>query len=417
LKKFFVLFTSQAFSIFGSSIVGFALAWYLARETGSATVLTTAMLVNIVPEVILGPFIGPFIDRWNRKKIIIYSDLVTALLTAVLVVLFYTGAIQTWHIYVILAGRAASGAFQHPALSASMPMLVPQKHLVRANGFNMTLNGATRIIAPIAGAFLMDTMEIQWVLVVDIITAVIAVACLLPLRIPQPPPSTLPVRRNYFADLRQGFRYITSRRGLSYLIILDAVLSFFAAPAGALLPLFVTQYFGGDVLKLGWLQTAVAIGLMAGGLIMGVWGGFKRRIVTMLTGIMIQSISVFIFAFTTEGLFFLALALRLISGLTSAMLMAPWQAILQSVVAKDMQGRVFSLEGSFSRLMMPLGLIIAGPAADAIGLRPIWYVSAAAIFIVTGLAFFSRDLMNIESRKEEENIDSKSIRPASESNP
>jgi DHA3 family macrolide efflux protein-like MFS transporter len=202
--------------------------------------------------------------------------------------------------------------------------------------------------------------------------------------------------------LRQGFRYITSRRGLSYLIILDAVLSFFAAPAGALLPLFVTQYFSGDVLKLGWLQTAVAIGLMAGGLIMGVWGGFKRRIVTTLTGIMIQSISVFIFAFTSEGLFYLALALRLVSGLTSAMLMAPWQAILQSVVAKDMQGRVFSLEGSLSRLMMPLGLIIAGPAADAIGLRPIWYVSAAAIFIIAGLAFFSRELMNIESRKPEE---------------
>jgi MFS transporter, DHA3 family, macrolide efflux protein len=402
LKKFFVFWSSQAFSIFGSSVVGFALAWYLAKETGSATILTTAMLANIVPDVLISPFIGPFIDRWNRKKIMIYSDLATALLTAGLVVLFYTHTVQTWHIYAIIAGRAVSGAFQRPALQASIPMIVPQKHLVRANGFNTMLNGATRIIAPIAGAFFMEALDIEWVLSVDIITAVIAVGCLIPLAIPQPPPSTLQNKRNYFTDLKQGFRYITTRRGLMYFIILDAVLSFFAAPSGALMPLFVTQYFGGDVLKLGWLQTAVAIGVMAGGLLMGVWGGFRRRIVTTLTGIMIQAISVFIFAFTTEGLFLLALALRLISGITGAMLIAPWQAIYQSVVDKDMQGRVFALEGSLSRLMMPLGLVIAGPAADAIGLRPIWYGSALAIFIFTGLAFFSRDIMTLEDKKPKE---------------
>src|SRR4030042_3672447 len=111
MKKFFVLWSSQAFSIFGSSVVGFALAWYLAKETGSATVLSMAMLANLLPQVVLGPFIGPFIDRWNRKKILIYSDLVTALLTLVLVVLFYTGAIQTWHIYVIMFCRSTGGSF------------------------------------------------------------------------------------------------------------------------------------------------------------------------------------------------------------------------------------------------------------------------------------------------------------------
>ncbi len=138
MKKFFVLWSSQAASMFGSSVVGFALAWYLARETGSATILSTAMLVNILPVVLLGPFMGPYIDRWSRKKIIIYSDLVTTLLTLVLVVLFYTGTIQVWHIYTIIAGRAAGGALQMPALQASIPMIVPQKQLVRVDGFNMT---------------------------------------------------------------------------------------------------------------------------------------------------------------------------------------------------------------------------------------------------------------------------------------
>jgi DHA3 family macrolide efflux protein-like MFS transporter len=348
---------------------------------------------------VLGPFIGPFIDRWNRKQILIYSDLFTAALTAVLVVLFYTDAIQIWHIYIIMAGRAVGGAFQFPALQASLPMIVLQKHLVRANGFNMTLRGAVNIVAPAAGAFLMEALDMQWVLSADIITAIIAIGCLLPLTIPQPLRSVSVIKPDYFTEMKQGFRYITSRRGLLYLIILDGVLSFFAAPANALLPLFVAQYFGGDVLKLGWLQTAAGAGVITGGLIMGVWGGFKRRIVTTLVSIMIQAVAVFIFGFSTESLFFLALALRLISGLTGAMLLAPWQAILQSVVAKDMQGRVFSLEGSLSVLMIPLSLAIAGPVADIIDLRAIWWVSAAAIFIITGVAFFSRDLMNIEKQK------------------
>jgi DHA3 family macrolide efflux protein-like MFS transporter len=399
LKKFFVLWSSQAFSIFGSSVVGFALAWYLAKETGSATVLSMAMLANLLPQVVLGPFIGPFIDRWNRKKIMIYSDLVTALLTLVLVVAFYTGAIQVWLIYVIMVGRSIGGSFQRPALSASMPMIVPDKHLVRANGLNMTLNGAINIVAPMAGALLMEALKMQWVLSVDIITAVIAVGCLLPLAIPQPPRTGTLDKPNYFADLRQGFRYIALWRGLLYLLILIAILMFFAAPVNALRPLFVTQYFGGDVLKLGWLGTVASVGTIGGGLLLSAWGGFKRRIITSLIGIMIQGLTVFVFGFTTESLFFLALAMVFISGLSGAILNANIGAIIQSVVAKDMQGRVVSLQYALGGSMTPLALVIAGPVADAIGLRTIWYVCGAVMFLLTGAAFFSRDIMNIENQK------------------
>jgi MFS transporter, DHA3 family, macrolide efflux protein len=403
LKKFFVLWSSQAFSIFGSSVVGFALAWYLARETGSATVLSMAMLVTLLPQVVLGPFIGPFIDRWDRKKIMIYSDLVTALLTLVLVVLFHTGTIHIWHIYIIMAGRSIGGSFQRPALSASIPMLVPEKHLVRANGLNMTLNGAINIVAPITGALLMEATKIQWVLSVDIVTAVIAVGCLLPLSVPQPPRTSPTVKPNYFADLRHGFRYIASWRGLLFLLILIAILMFFAAPINALYPLFVTRYFGADVLKLGWLGTVASVVTIGGGLLLSVWGGFKRRIITTLIGIMIQGISAFIFGFTTESLFFLALAMVFISGLCGAILNANIGAIIQSVVAKDMQGRVVSLQYSLGGSMTPLALVIAGPVADAIELRTIWFVSGAAIFLLTSASFFSRDLMNIENQKAVEN--------------
>lgn len=388
--------------MFGSSIVGFALAWYLAKETGSATILATAMMVAFLPQIVLGPFIGPFIDRWNRKKIMIYGDLATMLLTLVLVVLFYTETIQIWHIYVVMTGRSISGVFQGPALQSSIPMIVPEKHLVRANGLNMTLNGTINIVGPPSGAFLMEALPMQWVLSVDIITAVIAVGCLLPLAIPQPPRTTLAVKFNVIGDMVQGFRYIASWKGLLFMIILCSMMNFFVAPVNALRPLFVTNYLGGDVLKLGWLGTAFGVGVIAGGLILGAWGGFKRRIFTCLIGLMIWGICITAFGFTTESLFFMGLALMLIAGFGLTMNNASVGAILQATVPRDMQGRVFTLVVSVAGAMMPLGLVIAGPLADAIGVRTIWYISGISILALAIAGFFSRDLMNIENQKGEE---------------
>jgi MFS transporter, DHA3 family, macrolide efflux protein len=399
LKKFFVIWASQAFSQFGSAVVGFALAWYLARETGSATILSMAMLANIIPRVVIGPFVGPLVDRWDRKQIMIYSDLFTALLTLILAVLFYTHMEQVWTIYVILFGRSAGGVFQNLASSAAIPMIVERKDLVRANGLNATLMGSINLIAPLAGAFLMEALEMPWVLSVDIITAVIAVAALVPLAIPHLEQAATVVRGHYFEELKQGFRYIASWRGLFLIIILFAILNFAAAPVNALFPLFVQQYFDGDVLKMGWLVAAFSAGMVAGGLILGAWGGFKRRILATLLGIMIQGAALIAFGFTSSAVFFLAMALRVIAGLSGAVLNANIGAIVQAAAGKDMQGRVFAALGSIGAAMTPLGLLIAGPLADAIGLRVLWWVTGAILVGLTALTFFSRDLMNIENKK------------------
>jgi DHA3 family macrolide efflux protein-like MFS transporter len=398
LKKFFVLWSSQAASLFGSAVVGFALAWYLAEDTGSAVILTTAMMVNALPFIVLGPFIGPFVDRWDRKKIMIFSDLITMALTLVLVVLFSTGAIQTWHIYAVIAGRSFSGCLQAPALSASIPLIVPEKQLVRANGLNSTLHGLISIAGPIAGAFLMASLSMPWVLSVDIATAVIAVGCLLPLAIPRPPLTTLTKKLNIIGDMVQGFRYIVSWRGLFFLLILASMINFFEAPVNALLPLFVTDYLGG-VAKLGYLQAAFGTGIIAGGLLLGVWSGFKRRILTGLTGLIIWSIAIIAFGFTTENLFFMGLAVVFMAGVSITVTNSPIGALIQATVARDIQGRVFTLMGSLSGAMVPLGLVVAGPVAEAIGIRSIYYIAGAAILVLALSGFLSRDVMNIENQK------------------
>jgi len=400
IKKFFVLWASQAASLFGSAVVTFALAWYLTIKTGSATVLSTALIVAIIPSVILGPFVGPLIDRWNRKKIMIFADLFIAILTVVLVILFYTKTIQVWHIYLIMAGRGIGDTFQNPALGASIPMLVSEKHLTRANGLFQMLQYAIRIVAPIAGAFLMETLPMQGVLSVDIITAVIAIACLLPLIIPQPARTTLAVKANYFGDMIQGFRYIWSRPGLMMLIGMVALLVLFATPAANLMPVLVNKHLEGDVIKLGWLGSAQGIGGIAGGLLLGVWGGFKKRMLTAFLGFSIMIPCSIGLGFTSVSIFYTTtVPAMLFMGVGSSFVNAPLTAIMNSIIPRDMQGRVFSLYGSIVMLMIPLGLVIAGPVADWLGIRSLYWIASGAWLIVLPLAMLSKPLMNLENQK------------------
>jgi MFS transporter, DHA3 family, macrolide efflux protein len=402
MKKFFIIWISQAFSIFGSAVVGFALAWYLTKETGSATVLAVSLMLNFIPAVVLGPFIGPLIDRWKRKYIIMFADAFTALLTVGLVILFLTDAIQVWHIYVAMAGRAVGNAFQGPAIGASIPMIVEEKHLTRANGLNMTLNGLINIVGPPAGAFLMEVLPMQGVLSVDIITAVIAIGCIIPLAIPQPPRTTLSAKLDIIGDMKQGFRYIASWRGLLILVIFFAVLNFFSAPLIALMPLYVTQHLHGEVWLYGWLVTAMGIGTITGGLLIGIWGGSKRKIVTMFVGIGIECIAIIVMGAINSSLSYVALAMMLVIGGGMAISNAPIGAILQSTVARDAQGRIFALLGTISGAMMPLGLIFTGPLADAIGVRSIFFIIGIILITVTAAATFFRSLVHMEDHKPEE---------------
>ncbi len=400
MKKFFVLWSSQAASLFGSAVVDFALAWYLTRATGSAIVLSTALMAALLPRIVLGPFVGPLIDRWSRKKIMIFADLSTALFTVVLVVLFYTSTVQIWHIYAIMVGRAIGGVFQNPALGASIPMLVPEKQLTRANGLFQMLQYAIRIVAPVAGAFLMDTLPMQGVLSVDIITAIIAIACLIPLAIPPPPRTTLAAKANYFGDIRQGFRYIWSRPGLVMLIGMMALLVFFATPAANLFPVLVNKHLAGDVIKLGWVVSAQGIGGIAGGLLLGLWGGLKKRIWTALLGFSIMIPCSVAIGFTSPGIFYTTtIPALLFLGVGNALVNAPLTAIMNSVIARDMQGRVFALYGSIVTLMMPLALVIAGPVADTLDIRSLYWIAAGAWLVILFLAMLSKPLMNLENEK------------------
>jgi len=410
--RFFTIWVGQAFSLFGSSIVQFSLVWWLTQKTGSATVLATATLVAVLPQILLGPFAGAFVDRWNRRIIMIVADAAIALATGVLIYLFATDQIQVWHIYAAAIIRSMGGAFQQPAMVSSTSLMVPNRHLARVAGANQTLQGMNSILAPPLGALLLELYPTQSVLMIDIVTAAIAILPLLFIPIPQPPKQILQAgatKTSYFQDLRDGFAYVVRWKGLLGIIILAMILNFLLVPTSSFLPLIITKIFNGGAAELGWTQSLFGAGIIIGGIILSIWGGFKRRIITSFCGIIGLGVGVLITGLLPANMLYLLLATNFIRGFGSVFANGPLTAILQSTTAADMQGRVFSLLVTGATAMMPLSLLIAGPIADRFGIR-FWYIfGGAACILMTVIASFVPAIMNIEDNHNE----AQTIPPAS----
>jgi DHA3 family macrolide efflux protein-like MFS transporter len=397
---FFGIWTGQAFSLVGSKVAQFALVWWLTKLTGSATVLATASLVAIVPEILLGPIAGAYVDRWNRRIIMIVADGVVALASLWLAYLFWAGTIQVWHVYVIMFVRAVGGSFHWPAMQASTSLMVPKEHLARVAGLNQTMNGALNIIGPPLGALLLELLALHSVMFVDVGTALLAIVSLLSVHVPQPERRDMALKEagkpSIWSDMREGLRYIRNWPGLMGLIASAMLVKIALTPAFSLLPLLVSDHFHGDAAQLSLLEAVTGAGVVVGGLTLSVWGGFRRKIYTTMLGITILGLGLVVLGLTPGHLFWLALGSALIIGLTIPLVDGPIMAILQGTVAPEMQGRVFTTMGSLLLLTSPIGLAIAGPVSDWLGLN-IWFLTAGVLCSVMGLVgFYVPAITNIE---------------------
>jgi DHA3 family macrolide efflux protein-like MFS transporter len=402
--KFFTIWGGQAFSLVGSALVQFALVWWLTAKTGSATILATATLAALLPQIVLGPFAGALVDRWDRRSIMIVADSSIAAATGVLIFLFATGRVQVWHVYVIMFLRSLGGAFHYPAMTSSTSLMVPDKHLARIAGMNQTLQGIISIFAPPLGALLISLLPTEQVLAIDIGTAALAVIPLFFIPVPQPPRQVAQAngtaqKTSYWHDLKEGFLYVVKWPGLFGVVLLAMLLNFLLSPASSLLPLLVRQEFHGGAQQLGWVESVFGVGVILGGLGLSAWGGFKRRILTSFCGIVGIGIGVILTGLSPAGMFWLLLAANFVLGFAQVFANGPLMAIFQSAVAPDVQGRVFSLIGAGATAMMPLSLLIAGPVSDWLGVR-VWYVFGGAVCILTTVAaLFIPAIVNIEQNR------------------
>lgn len=400
---FGAIWAGQAFSMLGSTLVQFALVWWLTQETGSATILATASMIAILPQVFLSPFAGAIVDRMNKRWILILSDSSTALVTLGLVLIAWAGLLQPWHIYVAMFLRSMGATFQWPAMQSATALLVPEEQLSRVAGMNQALQGAMSIVAPPLGALLLQMMDLQWVLSIDIFTAMLAVLPICFVRIPQPQHTTAmdwrsPVK-TILEDTREGFRYVLAWKGLMYIIFLAVFINFLINPAFSLLPLLVKKYFNGGPVEYSWIESIIGIGVVVGGVGLGIWGGFKRKVYTSGLGLIGMGLGVFLTGIAPANMFALALIGSCLVGIGNPIVNGPFFAIIQSKVDKEKQGRVMSLVSALCTAMSPIGLMIAGPLSDKFGLQ-IWFIVGGICCSLMAVAMFAvREVATLDDQE------------------
>lgn len=396
-RPFVTIWVGQQVSLIGSQVAQFAIVWWLTVTTGSATVLAGATLVALVPQIALGPIAGVFVDRWDRRRVMIVADLCIALVSLALALLFIFGRVQVWQVYLALFARAVGGAFHWPAMTASTSLLVPNEQLARIAGLNQIMNGGLSIACPAIGALLISFLPLSGVMFVDVATAIMGIGPLFFIPIPRPPRATNRSGASVWSDLTEGLRYVRAWPALVLMIAMAILVKVALTPAFSLLPLLVKDYFHGGPSQLGAFEALFGVGVVAGGLLLGVWGGFTRKIRTIQLGILILGVGITALAFVPGHLLLVGLACLFTMGFAIPLVDGPFLAILQTTVPPDMQGRVFGVTFSLLSLSSPLGLLLAGPLSDRLGL-PIWYAAAGVLALLLGsVGFLIPALLRIEA--------------------
>lgn len=360
MKTFFIIWGGQLVSMLGSGLTNFALGVWLYDQTKQATPFAITVLLGSLPRILLLPFAGSLADRFNRRLIMILADTFTAVFTLIIFILLGAGNLQLWHIYIIAAMMSVFSAFQEPAYSASIAMIVPKEKLGSANGMVQMGQAITSVLTPVLAGVLFVFIGFTGIIIIDFVTFFFAVGALLFVRIPQPERSAEHKDKNVWQDMAFGWNYLRQRTGLFGLLLYYAMVNFLLNWSAVLLIPMVLSRFTADVL--GIIQTILGVGMLAGSIVMSAWGGAKRRIPAAIGFIVLAVIGFIIAGMTPNpyligvGAFVLMFFVPLASGNS--------QVVFQTKVARDVQGRVFSVRSAISQSMMPLAFLTAGPLAD-----------------------------------------------------
>ena len=376
-KKNTTLFlTSQTVSLFGSSLVQYAITWYITLETKSGTMMMISILCGFLPTLLLSPFGGVWADRYDRKKLIILADGSIAITTLILAILYMTGHGAIWLLFLASAIRALGAAVQTPSVGAFLPEIVPEEKLMRVNSINGSIQAATMLLSPVLSGVLLTFTTLQNVFLIDVVTAAIGMSILgFALKVPKRERGLLDPDVPYFNDLKDGFRYIKNHHFLQTFFRYYALLLFLVAPGAFLTTLQVTRVFGSDVWRLTLIEVCFSVGMMGGGILLGIWGGFKNRANTMVLGTLFMGICTF--GLGLVSWFWIYLAVMVIFGVSLVLFSTPAGVMIQEKVEDEFMGRVFGVMTMISSSMMPLGMLLFGPVAD--------WISIEFILIVTGI--------------------------------
>ncbi|MNO44460.1 enterobactin exporter EntS [compost metagenome] len=385
-RRFFIIWAGQAVSIITSAILQMAIIWYLTAKTGSAMVLSMATLVGFLPQALGGPVIGVLVDRWSRKKVMITADLIVAAAAAALAIITLNMELPVWVIMIVLFIRSIGSAFHSTALNAATPLIVPGEQLAKCAGYSQSVQSASYIISPAAAALLYSIWDLNAVIALDVVGALIACSMVAIVAIPKPEKKESgAVHSGFMEEMKAGYDALRNHKGLVALLWLGGLFIFAFMPINALFPLMTMGYFGGTMKEASAAEVIFAIGMLAGGLLLGKWGGFKRRTLTIAGSLLVMGASLVASGLLPTGAFAAFLVCCIFMGFSGPFYNGMQVALFQEKIKPEYLGRVFGLYGSVMALAMPLGLAISGVFADQIGVNRWFFISGVVIIGIAGL--------------------------------
>ncbi len=380
-RTFFTIWAGQAVSLITSAIVQMAFIFYLTQKTNSALILSIASLAGFLPYALLGPFIGVWVDRYNRKHIMIGADLLIALCSALLAVYAYYMEPPVYLILIVLTLRSIGTAFHSPALSAVTPLLVPESELTRCAGYSQALQSISYIISPAIAALLYATWSFTALMALDVAGALLASIAVARVAIPKL--TAEPQKTHLLSEMKAGFLVLREQTGLFALLLVGAVYMLIYMPINALYPLMSMRYFGGTPVHVSATEIAYAAGMLLGSLALGALR-VKRRVNWMAGSIALMGIALIASGLLPTTGFVVFVVCCTLMGLSVPFYSGIQTALFQQRIPAEYLGRVFSLTGSVISLAMPLGLILSGAFADSIGVTR-WFLLSGVGVVLTAL--------------------------------
>ncbi|WP_445668191.1 MFS transporter [Paenibacillus sp. FSL F4-0125] len=377
-RKITLFLTAQTISLFGSSLVQYAIIWYITLTTSSGVMMTISTVCGFLPQMAISLFAGVWIDRYSRKKMIMLADGMIAIATLILAVMFLMGYKYIWLLYVILLIRAAGTGIQVPAVNALIPQIVPKDHLMKVNGVNSSISSLMMFLAPAAGGVILSISTIETAFFIDVITAIIGIGMMCIIVVPVHA-KLEEVQKSNVQDIKEGFKYLKDHVFIKQLLIYLFVVMILISPAAFLTPLMVSRSFGPEVWRLTASEMTFSVGALVGGILIASWGGFKSRMHTniiacALYGLLMVGLGI-------APMFAMYLLFNLLIGVTMPCFNAPLTVMLQQNVEPKLQGRVFSLVQVTNSCALPLGMVLFGPLADRVQVETILLLAGIAVII------------------------------------
>lgn len=387
-KTFAFIFTGQIFSILTSSMVQFAVIWHLTETTGSAMVLMIAGLCGFLPQALLGPFIGVWLDRWNRKKTMIIADSAIAVSSLLLGLFFLLGKPDLTIVYAILMIRSAASSFHAPAFQAAVPLIAPEDQLTRVAGWHQLVFSASTVVGPALGIAVYSATSLGTALLLDVLGALIANLMLLFVTIHEPK-SKSEQAPSFAMEFKLGWQAFVTVKPVVIISIVTAIFGIVFMPLATLFPLMTLSYFGLGGYSASMIEAVFSIGMILGGAALSVFASKLRDTTYMSLSLVIIGLTCIVSGVIPDEAFILFAIASFFMGAAAPLYNGPFMAMIQKSFEPEKLGRVISLVTSLMLLSSPIGMAIAGPIVEEYGVQT-WFLWSGIVVAIVGLFIYAR---------------------------